>query len=109
MEEYRKRHRHTNIEMAWSISVNIMFSMIMLIPIYYTGKESIERRIFSLLYTLGYQVISRHMFLKMLTGTRADEDESYDNIIICMSVSTVLMVFTSIMEALTYFLYSNKV
>ena len=49
------------------------------------------------------------MFLKMLTGTRADEDESYDNIIICISVSTVLMVFTSTMEALTYFLYSKKV
>ena len=49
------------------------------------------------------------MFLKMLTGTRADEDESYDNIIICISVSTVLMVFTSFMEALTYYLYSNKV
>ena len=49
------------------------------------------------------------MFLKMLTGTRADEDESYDNIIICMTVSTVLMVFISIMEALTYFLYNNKV
>ena len=61
------------------------------------------------MYTIGYQVLSRHMFLKMLTGTRADEDESYDNIIICISVSTVLMVFTSIMEALTYFLYSNKV
>jgi len=58
---------------------------------------------------LGCQVISRHRFLKMLTGTRADEDESYDNIIICISVSTLLMVFTSIMEALTYFLYSNKV
>ena len=49
------------------------------------------------------------MFLKMLTGTRADEDESYDNIIISMTVSTVLMVFISIMEALTYFLYNNKV
>ena len=60
-------------------------------------------------YTLGYQVISRHKFLKMLTGTRADEDESYDNMIICISVSTVLMVFIIIMEALTYFLYNNKV
>ena len=49
------------------------------------------------------------MFLKMLTGTRADEDESYDNIIICISVSTVLMVFTSIIEALTYIIYNNKV
>ena len=45
----------------------------------------------------------------MLTGTRADEDESYVNIIICIYVSTVLMVLTSIMEALTYFLYNNKV
>ena len=49
------------------------------------------------------------MFLKMLTGTRADEDESYENIIICISMSTLLMVFTSIMEALTYYLYNNKV
>ena len=39
VQEYRERHRQTNIEMAGSISVNIMFSMIMLIPIYYTGKE----------------------------------------------------------------------
>ena len=53
--------------------------------------------------------MSRHRFLKMLTGTRADEDESYDNVIICMTVSTVLMVITSIMEAITYFLYNNKV
>ena len=39
VKEYRQRHRQTNIEMAWSISVNIMFSMIMLFPIYYTGKQ----------------------------------------------------------------------
>ena len=39
VEEYRQRHRHTNIEMAWSISVNIMFSMIMLIPLFYTGTS----------------------------------------------------------------------
>ena len=112
VKEFRERHRQTNIEMAWSISVNIMFSMIMLIPLFYTGilvlssKEMLSTLTF---YTLGYQVISRHMFLKMLTGTRADKDESYDNIIICISVSTVLMVFTSIMEALTYLFYSNKV
>ena len=42
VEEYRQRHRQTNIEMTWSISVNIIFSTTMLIPIYYTGKESIE-------------------------------------------------------------------
>ena len=41
VEEYRQRHRHTNIEMAWSISVNIMFSMIMLIPLFYTGTSAV--------------------------------------------------------------------
>ena len=39
VKEFRERHRQTNIEMAWSISVNIMFSMIMLCPLYYTGKR----------------------------------------------------------------------
>jgi len=39
VEEYTERHRQTNIEMAWSISVNIIFSMIMLLPLYYTGKR----------------------------------------------------------------------
>ena len=35
--EYRKRHKQTNNEMAWSLSVNILFSVIMLIPLFYTG------------------------------------------------------------------------
>ena len=39
VKEYRERHRQTNIEMAWSLSVNIVFSMIMLCPLYYTGKR----------------------------------------------------------------------
>ena len=39
VKEFRERHRQTNIEMALSISVNILFSMIMLCPLYYTGKR----------------------------------------------------------------------
>ena len=39
VKEFRERHRQTNIEMAWSISVNIVSSMIMLCPLYYTGKR----------------------------------------------------------------------
>ena len=42
VKEYRERHRQTNIEMTWSISVNIMFSTIMLFPLYYTGSETVE-------------------------------------------------------------------
>ena len=37
VKEYKERHRKTNIEMAWSLSVNIFFSLISLIPLFYTG------------------------------------------------------------------------
>ena len=60
-------------------------------------------------YILGYQVRSRHLLLKILTGTKPEEDLSYDNINICIIVGTVSLIFTSVMEMLTYYLYNNKV
>ena len=39
VKEYKGRHRRTNIEMAWSLSVNIIFSLIKLLPLMYTGKK----------------------------------------------------------------------
>ena len=62
-----------------------------------------------MLIKIGYQVESRHLFLEMLTGALPEEKQSYDNINTCILVSTILMVFTSIMEALTFYLYNNKV
>ena len=49
------------------------------------------------------------MFLEMLTGALPEEKQSYDNINICILVSTSLMFLTCIMEALTFFWYNNKV
>ena len=37
VREYRERHRKTNIEMAWILFVNIVFSFTMMIPLWYTG------------------------------------------------------------------------
>ena len=37
VNQYRERHRITNIEMAWTLSVNIVFSLAMLVPLWYTG------------------------------------------------------------------------
>ena len=45
----------------------------------------------------------------MLTGTKKEEDQSFDNINILLIISTGLMVLSSIMELLMYFLYNNKV
>ena len=39
-EEYKKRHIQTNIEMAWSLSINNLFSLINLVPLFYTGTNN---------------------------------------------------------------------
>ena len=47
--------------------------------------------------------------LKMLTGTKKEEDLSFDNINTLLIASTILMILSSVMEVLMYFLYNNKV
>ena len=38
VEEYKERHKQTNVEMASSLSINILFSLVMVIPLWYTGN-----------------------------------------------------------------------
>ena len=45
----------------------------------------------------------------MLIGTKPEEELSFENINILILVSTSLMIFSCIMEVLTFFLYSNRV
>ena len=45
----------------------------------------------------------------MLTGTKKEEDQSFDNINKLMIGSTILMVLSCVMEVLMYFLYNEKV
>ena len=39
VQEYRERHRQTNIEVAWCIFVNTFYSFCMLVPLLYTGSK----------------------------------------------------------------------
>ena len=38
VNEYKQRQRQTNIEMAWSLTVNIVFSLVMMVPLWFTGR-----------------------------------------------------------------------
>ena len=93
VKEYKERHHQTNIEMAWSLSINHLFSLVMLVPLWYTG----------------YKIRSRHFFLRMLIGTKPEEDESFDNINNLLIVITLTIVFSCLMETFLYFLYNYKV
>ena len=57
----------------------------------------------------GYQIGSWHAILRLLSGTKKEENQSFDNINILLITSTILMVFSCVMEVLMYFLYNNKV
>ena len=38
VKEYKERQRKTNIEMAWGLTVNIVFSLVMMVPVWFTGN-----------------------------------------------------------------------
>ena len=56
-----------------------------------------------------YQIRSRHAILKLVSGTKKEEDKSFDNINNLLITSTILMVFSCIMEVLMYLLFNKKV
>ena len=41
VKEYRERQKLTKKEMAWSLSVNIIFSLVMMVPLWYTGNNKV--------------------------------------------------------------------
>ena len=45
----------------------------------------------------------------MVSGTKQEEDESFDNINTLIIISTSVMILSCVMEVLMYFLYNNKV
>ena len=45
----------------------------------------------------------------MLTGTKKEEDQSFDNINALLITSTLLMIPSCVMEVCMYYLYNNKV
>ena len=42
VKEYKERHKQTNNEMLWSLAVNAVFSLLMLVPIWYTGETQVQ-------------------------------------------------------------------
>ena len=36
---YKERQKRTNVEMILSMSINIIFSVVMMVPLWYTGRQ----------------------------------------------------------------------
>ena len=115
IREYKDRQKLTNTEMAWSLSVNVIFSLAMMFPLWYTGKVTLSnfkiliKFYFKLITILGYKIRSRHAILKLVSVTKKEENQSFDHINTLLIASTILLVLSCVMEVLMYFLYNNKV
>ena len=58
VREYKERQKLTNTEMAWSLSVNIIFSLVMMVPLWYTGKKQVDIECIIVLFF--YQLVNNY-------------------------------------------------
>ena len=113
--QYRERFRRTNIEMLWCLIVNIVVSLIMIIPLCFTGDKHFQLTFFilkisTLLIFAAYKVHERHNFLISLLGvTKPEEDVSYANVTNLVISVTVCTILFSLGEATMYFIYNYEV
>ena len=66
ISEYKRRFRRTNIEMACCLTLNIVVSLLLLVPLFYTGKP------FNLIFSYTIHDFSQFSFLqatKCMKGT----------------------------------------
>ena len=97
--------------MACALSLNIVVSLVMLVPLWYTGelRSTIDRHI-SCLYYPGYRVHERHSFLTRLLGvTKPEEDESYNTIVKLLIWSNTCTLIFGAAEAGIYYAYAYNV
>jgi len=90
-QEFKARFRGTCSEMAATFCVNILSTLLMLVPIFYTA----------------YQVNKRHRFLEKLITVKDEEVASHENIHTCLITVTMCVLVLSIIEVASYFLYLN--
>ena len=109
IEEYKERRRRVHKEMFWVMISNLIFHLLMLLPLIYTGEN--ELRIFLSSQTLseGVNISRRHHLLTRTIGTRQEEDHSYQRLLLLLSLFVVSVLVFSLLEMAFYFLYSVKV
>ena len=87
------RHKSVNIEMVATMAVNLVFNIVMLVPVFSTASK----------------IKDRHIILGQSIGVRSEETISYDNSVTLVTSLSVIFPLLSVLELLTYLLYNNLV
>ena len=110
IKEFKERRKGLKKEMTTIFMVNIIMTMIMMIPIWYCGKQcNIHNFKGSNYFNLVLKIEERHTFLLKLVKPKATEVSSYNNAIISSIVVTIGVLGFCLLEVVTYFIYAYKV
>jgi len=91
VEQHKIKHRRVNMEMAATMGVNMIISLLMICPLLYSGKK----------------ISIRHNLLSRTIGTKSEEDQSYQTVHTLQLVVTLCLVFFSLLEMVFYLTYNN--
>ena len=111
VEEHRERFKQVRTEMIWSFILNIVVSILHLIPTWITGSFLIlysNKKTHRFCFSVN-NIFKRYNFLKKYFGTKEEEDVSYNNAVLLYRISTVGMIAVCVLEMIFYFVYSEKV
>ena len=115
LKHYSLRHEQVAKEMKLSYAVSLVVTIVMMIPLWFTGQCSSQfikidmDSQYLYIQTLAAQVLMRHNHLAWTIGTKDEEDISSEAMKIVLGVITPLSFVLFAMESGFYYVYHNKV
>ena len=89
LEVFKKRFQSLKIEMISTFAVNIIFTIIMMVPLWFCGMMITQNKSQSNPSFSVSQVMMRHSFLKKMILTKDGEDLSYENSMKVLTTATL--------------------
>ena len=112
INELRIRYKNVVREMVATFAVNLLFTLILMVPLWHCGNVEARRINIYATYIflfLVFQIMDRHTILKTMMKPKKIEEQSYNNAILCGIVTTACILGFSILEIASYFIYLFKV
>ena len=109
VDDYKKKLKEVNTEMAWSSGFNMLFNALMFTPFWWTGYKSNLRAFEIILPFLVHKITERHKLLVETILPREDETEAYKRAHYLNNCLTPVFLTALVLETLLFYLYTNMV
>ena len=109
VEEHKKRFSKVRREVVSTMAVNLLFNMVMLVPMIYTGDtQDLHFKILIRIFSAA-KIWERHGILERSIGVLPQEIVSYINATKLLLISLVTFFILSVLELIIYLAYNKYV